>query len=141
MALCIACRRNKTFERGAKLCSDCQAEADARAAAEGRARDAAPWLAEAPPEADGIPDAEPYLWTGLVGAGLGAIVMLANAGDRNPTGFLLGAFLLLAGLLLLLVAVIAHGVAIGIAAADRREGAATRRTPGVTDPTGAADQM
>lgn len=31
MALCIECRANKTFERGAKRCSDCQAAYDAAA--------------------------------------------------------------------------------------------------------------
>lgn len=114
MALCVDCRRNKTFERQAERCSDCEAAREAR---EPR---------PAPPAGDG--DAESatagvvtpgsLLGLGLVLQLVGGLVLWSSPdGGGGGGGFAAGVLLAWAGGLVLLVALIAFGVRIGIQAA------------------------
>ena len=118
MALCIECRTNKTFERGAKRCSDCQAAYDATAprtdATDTPTRDAA---------ADAISPGS-LLLIGIVGQVVGGLVIAATRDAQGDGGILIGVLIAWAGGLALLVALIAFGVKIGIESA-----ASTRQTP------------
>jgi hypothetical protein len=111
-ALCIECGRNKTFERGVKRCSDCEAAVEARAPGTD--------VAAAPPSASEASATSPgsLLGIGIVLQLIGGLIMgatLLNA--ENNGGFLIGVLIAWAGGLALLVALIAFGVKIGIQAA------------------------
>lgn len=105
-------RRNKTFERGAKRCSDCEAAAGGSAAeARATSRRRRPETAAA-----GVVTPGSLLGLGVVLQLLGGLVIWGNP-DGGGGGFAAGVLLAWAGGLVLLVALIAFGVRIGIQAA------------------------
>lgn len=105
-------RRNKTFERGAKRCSDCEAALEARQPR------------PVPPAVDGAPrlrrpaSSRPVRCWGSESSCScsGGLVIWGNP-DGGGGGFAAGVLLAWAGGLVLLVALIAFGVRIGIQAA------------------------
>lgn len=119
MALCIECRTNKTFERGAKRCSDCQAAYDATAPR----TDATDTPTSRDAAADTISPGS-LLMIGIVGQVVGGLVIAATRDTQGDGGLLIGVLITWAGGLALLVALIAFGVKIGIESAT-----STRQAP------------
>lgn len=115
-ALCIECGTNKTFERGAKRCSDCEAALEARSPREDIAARPA---SEGPAAGTISPGA--LLTLGVLGQLVGGLA-IGVALDAGSSGALFaGALVAWAGGLALLVALIAFGVKIGIQWASSAE--------------------
>ena len=115
-ALCVECGTRKVFERGFVRCSDCEAKLDNGLAT----------ADETPARADGAPPLGVSPGS-LLGIGIamqvigGSVVGFTLNDAEKSAGFVLGAIIAWAGGLVLLVALIALGVKIGIESVHARQ--------------------